>query len=385
MTTPARTVNDVLPRGLIVVLGLTGLLVTTLALQQFAAILAPVLLALVLVIGVHPLTGMLRRHGAPQWLAVTVTLIALVVVIVGLTAAFAISLAELGTILPTYQDRFAALLGNLRDWLASFGIGPDQLQAALGSISFANLAGIVTGLLGALAGAFSNLLFLVFVVLFMGLDAGQFSRRLTLAGSHRAAVVTALGGFVRGTRSYLVVSTVFGLIVAVIDAGILWILGVPGALLWGMLAFITNYIPNIGFVIGLVPPAVLALLEGGPRLMVIVLVAYVVINFVIQSVIQPKYVGDAVNISLTLTFLSLVFWTFVIGPLGAVLAIPLTLLAKALLLDIDPNTRWISDLVASGPAPELEPDVDVGEGGTTVQPEAQAVDDREHARPIAPP
>ncbi len=388
MTVQARTGNGLLPRGLIVVLAVTGLLVTTLALQQFASILAPVLLALILVIGVHPLTGMLRRHGVPRWLAVTITLMALLVVIVGLAAAFAISLAELGTILPTYQDSFVALLTNLRNWLASFGIGPDQLQAALGSISFANLAGIVTGLLAALAAAFSNLLFLLFVVLFMGLDAGPFSRRLALAGSHRAAAVTALGGFVRGTRSYLVVSTVFGLLVAVIDAGVLWILGVPGALLWGLLAFVTNYIPNIGFVIGLVPPALLALLEGGPRLMVIVIIAYVVINFVIQSVIQPKYVGDAVNISLTLTFLSLVFWTFVIGPLGAVLAIPLTLLAKALLLDIDPNTRWISDLVASGPPPtEPEPPAAVASGGTAVQPEEQTTEDREpgDVPPIAPP
>jgi hypothetical protein len=83
-----------------------------------------------------------------------------------------------------------------------------------------------------------------------------------------------------------------------------------------------------------------------------------VINFIIQSIIQPKFVSDAVNLSLTLTFLSLVFWTFVIGPLGAVLAIPLTLLAKALLLDVDPNTRWISSLLVGGPVPPEEADVD---------------------------
>src|SRR4029078_3906985 len=84
--------------------------------------------------------------------------------------------------------------------------------------------------------------------------------------------------------------------------------------------------------------------------MMSVIVAYSVINFVIQSVIQPKFVGDAVDLSLTLTFLSLLFWSFVLGPLGAVLAIPLTLLAKALLLDVDPDTRWISGLFASGAA-----------------------------------
>jgi AI-2 transport protein TqsA len=90
--------------------------------------------------------------------------------------------------------------------------------------------------------------------------------------------------------------------------------------------------------------------------MVAVIVAYSVINFIIQSIIQPKFVADAVNLSLALTFLSLVFWTFVIGPLGAVLAIPLTLLAKALLLDVDPNTRWISSLFVGGPAPPEEAD-----------------------------
>jgi predicted PurR-regulated permease PerM len=92
--------------------------------------------------------------------------------------------------------------------------------------------------------------------------------------------------------------------------------------------------------------------------MIIVIVAYSVINFIIQSIIQPKFVADAVNLSLTLTFLSLVFWAFVIGPLGAVLAIPLTLLAKALLLDVDPNTRWISGLLVGGPVPPEEADAD---------------------------
>jgi predicted PurR-regulated permease PerM len=81
--------------------------------------------------------------------------------------------------------------------------------------------------------------------------------------------------------------------------------------------------------------------------MLLVIVVYSIVNFVIQSVIQPKYVGDAVDLSLTLTFLSLVFWTWVIGPLGALLAIPLTLLAKALLLDVDPSTRWMSHLMTS--------------------------------------
>ena len=148
----------------------------------------------------------------------------------------------------------------------------------------------------------------------------------------------------------MVVSTVFGLIVAAINVAELWWLGIPLPLLWGLLSFLTNYVPNIGFVLGLLPPALLGLLEGGVRLMLLVVAAYAVANFVIQSLIQPKFVGDAVGLSITLTFLSLVFWSSVIGPLGALLAVPLSLLTKALLVDIDPAARWLAPLITGGGA-----------------------------------
>jgi AI-2 transport protein TqsA len=159
-------------------------------------------------------------------------------------------------------------------------------------------------------------------------------------------LVEALTGFAAAARQYVVVSTVFGLIVALVDVAALYWLDVPLPWLWGLLAFITNYIPNIGFVLGLIPPVLLALLQGGVRQAVLVIVAYSVINFMIQSLLQPKFVGDAVGLSITLTFLSLVFWTFVIGPLGALLAVPLSLFVKALLVDADPNSRWLDLLIA---------------------------------------
>jgi AI-2 transport protein TqsA len=373
--------RSALPRGLIVVLGTAGVLVTILCLQQFASILAPVLLALVLVIGVHPLTGILQRRGVPQWLALTITLLTVFAVVLGLAASFAVSVAQLATLLPTYQARFTTLVADVQAWLMSVSVGPEQVQVALDRISLGNLVGLLLGLLSGLAATFSDLLFLLLVVAFMGLDSVHFSRRLAQIAPQRAEIVAALGNFVRGTRSYLVVSTVFGLIVAAVDAGFLWLVGVPLPLLWGLLAFITNYIPNIGFVIGLVPPAILALLEGGPQLMIVVILVYSVVNFVIQSIIQPKYVSDAVDLSLTLTFLSLVFWSFVIGPLGAVLAIPLTLLSKALLLDVDPSTRWISSLLASGPGTTDAPP-QVGEARLdTRRPGAEDSDNDDAPRP----
>jgi predicted PurR-regulated permease PerM len=149
------------------------------------------------------------------------------------------------------------------------------------------------------------------------------------------------------------VTTIFGLIVAVLDSIALAILSIPLPITWGLLAFITNYIPNVGFIIGVVPPALLGLLTGGPQLMVVVIVVYCVLNFVIQSLIQPRFIGDAVGLSVTVTFLALVFWAWLLGPLGAILAIPLTLLAKALLVDIDPQARWADALLRASPK---EPD-----------------------------
>ena len=107
--------------------------------------------------------------------------------------------------------------------------------------------------------------------------------------------------------------------------------------MWAILAFVTNFIPNIGFVIGLIPPAVLALVVGGWPLMLAVIAIYCVVNVTLQVLVQPKFVSDAVNLSLTLSFFSVIFWTFIIGPLGAILSIPLTLLVRALVLEGRPR------------------------------------------------
>jgi predicted PurR-regulated permease PerM len=126
-----------------------------------------------------------------------------------------------------------------------------------------------------------------------------------------------------------------------------------------VLAFVTNYIPNIGFVIGLIPPALLALLDGGWSEMLLVIAAYSIINFIIQSLIQPKFVADAVGISPTLTIISLFFWAYVLGALGALLAIPLSLLMKALLVDSDRGAAWLRPLIggssARAPASDAPP------------------------------
>ena len=119
----------------------------------------------------------------------------------------------------------------------------------------------------------------------------------------------------------------------------------PLPLVWGFFSFITNFIPNIGFVIGIIPPALLALLDSGWEEMVVVLVVYSLLNVTIQTFIQPRFVGNTVGLSAELTFLSLVVWTFLLGPLGALLAVPMTLLLRAFFIDSDPRAAWAAPLI----------------------------------------
>jgi predicted PurR-regulated permease PerM len=336
----------------IVLLGCATIVVVVAGLRGVADIVGPVFLALMLTVTVSPLTGWLRGRGVPIWLATGATLITTFAILVLLGGALVVSLYRLVDLLPEYQAQFASLRDDLARQLNSVGISTQEVRDFIASADPRTVASWVESLAGGLASLLSNTVFLIAVLLFMCIDAVHFPARLRSVAGDRPQVVTALRSFSQGTRRYLLVSTVFGLIVAVVDTLMLWALGVPLPVLWGLLAFITNYIPNVGFVVGLIPPALLALLQGGVDLMVTVIVLYCVVNFIIQSVIQPKIVGDAVGLSATVSFLSLVFWAWVLGGLGALLAIPLTLLAKGLLIDVDPSTGWINSLLAGGSLPK---------------------------------
>jgi AI-2 transport protein TqsA len=341
-----------LPRGLVVLLGLAALVVVVAGLKGIAWLAGPTFLALVIVIAIAPVQAWLRRRRLPAWLS-TLTLVVLVyAVIIVLGLVLLVSLARLTTVLPQYAGRANALLGSLTATLTRFGVGPGQVREAARSLDFGKLAQVTGSVLGNVANAASGLVFLLALLGFLSLEAGGAGTRLGDIATDRPQVVVALGDFASRTRRYLVVTTVFGLVVAILDTIALALLGIPLPILWGLLSFITNYIPNIGFVLGVLPPALLGLLAGGWRLMVIVIVVYSILNFVVQSLIQPRFTGHAVGLSTTVAFVSLVFWTWVLGPIGALLSIPMALLAKALLVDIDPRARWADALLRSQPEKE---------------------------------
>lgn len=328
----------------------------------------PIALAIVIIIVCEPLRRPLDRRGWPRWASTTAVIV----------LAYLILLA-MGALLWLAGTQFVRLVGDLASdggglretadqlvaWLQSLGLDEEASDAAASVLDPSTLLSVARSVGGTVLGVATALFFVCAYIIFMTVDAARYREAPTLFGATKGAVIARIAHLNAGVRRYYVVNAVFGAIVAIIDGLALWWMGIPAPIVWAILAFVTNFIPNIGFVLGVIPPAILAFVVGGWPLLLGVVIVYTVVNVVLQVLVQPKFVSDAVDLSLTLSFFSVVFWTFIIGPLGAILSIPLTLLVRALVLEGDPGAtwmRWISGdrtALPAEPDPEPEPAVRV--------------------------
>ena len=344
-------------QGEAIVIIVAGLAVSCAGIYFARALIGPAFFALTLVITVRPLVSWASRHHVPRSMSAVGAILLIYAFVLMMFAALGIAIAQLVDTLPDYAVKFQAIWGGIQEMLARFGV--DQ-SALFGQISQAMDTGrivmVAQGLLAQITSFGSILSIMGLTVLFLMFDMSRIEVRAQALTILKPGIAGALADFAGAVRSYWLVSTVFGLIVAVFDVIALGFLGVPMAVTWGVLSFITNYIPNIGFFLGVIPPALLALVDSGPWTALWVVVAYSVLNFVIQSLIQPKFTGDAVGLNTTTTFLSLLFWSQVIGALGTILAVPLTLFVKCVLIDSDSRSRWVGIFLSAGDNPVLRPD-----------------------------
>ncbi|WP_022888971.1 AI-2E family transporter [Agromyces italicus] len=299
---------------------------------------APAAFAAVIVIIANPVRRPLERAGWPVWLASTAVIVISYLILALLAVMLVYAVGRFVAILPDVADDLNETADGLLAWLQGLGFTAPTAETATGWLDPAWLASAAAGVADWVLGLATAFFFVLAYVIFMTVDGARF--RAAAAGASARLFGDAVrdgiaGRYFSGVRRYYVVNATFGAIVAVLDGLLLWAVGVPIPIVWAILAFVTNFIPNIGFVIGLIPPAILALVVGGWPLMLAVIAIYCVINVVLQVLVQPKFVSDAVGLSLTLTFFSVAFWAFVIGPIGAILSVPLSLLVRAVLLEPD--------------------------------------------------
>ena len=327
--------------SLAVLLGLAGAVIVLAGVSHAREVIGPLALAAVIVIICAPVRRPLDRLGWPSWISTSLVVLLSWAILLVLAAMLAFATAEFTQLVIAYSADLRSTADDLFELFTSLGLSDQFTDAITSVLTPSSIVQYATSLGSSILGILTALFFIFAYAIFMAADAGRFAKATREFGPSAAPRVRRFAEFNGNVRRYYVVNAAFGLLVAVVDGFALWALGIPAPLVWAILSFVTNFVPNIGFVLGLVPPAILALVVGGWPLMLAVIAVYAVANVLLQVLIQPKFVSDAVSLSLTLSFVSVLFWTFIIGPLGAILAIPLTLLVRALVLERDPNMSWL--------------------------------------------
>lgn len=309
-------------------LGAACVVLAVSGMRAASGILNPMLMAGFLALLLQPLTARLRRWGVAGGLAVTAVVISVVLSGLLLVAFVAVSLRQVALELPGYRDQLNGVVTSLTAWLASHGI--DAFEYLQRAAQGPQIGRWLLNTSGSVAAALSNLVLTLFIFAFMLGGMWELERRASKRSRQYSPLAARFLAFSDTIRGYMGVRAVLGLIAAVLNYVLLAVLGVDYALLWAVLSFLLSFVPNIGFTLALIPPTLLALVEGGWQEALIVFVGYQLINNVLDNVIGPRFVGREMKISALLSFLSVIFWAWVLGATGAILAVPLTVLIRDL-------------------------------------------------------
>jgi predicted PurR-regulated permease PerM len=340
--------KDIQGRLVIYLVGFACVFVILFGIRASASIINPIMLAAVITITVLPLPSLLTKRGLPGWLSLILSIL-LVVVILGLVIATVFfSVSKLSTQLPVYLASGSAQatqdLSSSSDSSLIVEIG--QITTGLGTIAQ-----------GVLETTFSLLVqfgLALVIFLFMISAAMALPTPSRLGLDPNTPVIGRVTSLTGDVRKYITTLTFINLLVGIGDTIFLWIMGVPYALLWGLLAWFMGYIPSIGFWIALIPPVLLAYAIYGLQTALIVFVVYVLINGGIQNFVQPKIMGDRLRISPVIVFVSLLIWGYLLGGIGAILAVPMTMMVLIFMENFE-GTRPIAVLMRyTGPEKQEE-------------------------------
>jgi len=295
-----------------------------------APIVSLFLLAMLLTTSVAPVVQWQLRRGFRVNRAILLTVLG--VVLSGVLTGFlvAVSGARLARKLPAYESRLADVHDSLASSLSARGIDlPDP--RTIEALSPQRLVGYAASVLRALGSAFSDAILILLLVVFIMVEGAEnrvkYDKGLLAPDSWWAQFF----GTGADVRKYVSITAFTGLLGAVANLILLLVLGVDAAALWAFLSFLLNFIPNFGFILSVVPPALLALLEFGPGRAAIVVVGFILVNAVVENVLKPRFIGQELELSALQVLLSLLFWSWVLGAIGAIVAVPLTIVVKRLI------------------------------------------------------
>lgn len=358
-----------------------SLIIVVAGLREAGQLLLPFLVAVFLAVVSLPVMVWLQRR-VPTPLAVLTTVAAAAGVVSVFGVVVGQSVSEFAEVAPQYQARLQALLTSVLGWAEGLGL-PATQWTPLDYIDPGAMVDLLNGILGALAGLLSNAFLVLLVVIFMLLEAAGFRAKLRVAFGERSRGVTRFSQMTLQIQRYLAIKTAVSLSTGFLAGMWVWAWGLDFPLLWGLIAFLFNYIPNLGSIFAAIGPVLLAVVQFGPGRAVGVAVGYVVINITFGNFVEPMLLGRRLGLSTLVVVLSLVFWGWVWGPVGMLLSVPLTMMLKIALENTE-DLRWLAVILDANPAAHDVAPV-VAQAVPTVSTAADAAPPDAPRAPQAPP
>ncbi|GAB3015578.1 AI-2E family transporter [Bowmanella dokdonensis] len=326
-----------------VLLTLASLVVILAGAKAASSILVPFLLSLFIALACNPLVNWARRYHMPRWLAIVVVILLFLVFGFMLARLLGNSLTQFIENLPEYKAKLGEEMGWLVRQLAVFNINLDseRIAAYMDSDEAMNA---LTRLLTGIGSMMTSFLLVLLILFFMLVEAATFPRKLRLAMSNPEMKARQIAKFLASLKKYLVIKGAVSIVTGFLAGLLCYLLGVDHFLLWAVMAFLLNFIPNIGSIIAAGPPVLMSLVEMGGVSAAIVAAGYLAINTLMGNLLEPRLMGRGLGLSPLMVFLSLIFWGWLLGPAGMLLAVPLTMVVK-LALETSREGGWFALLL----------------------------------------
>lgn len=327
-------------------ISLASFIIIIAGMRTSQAIVIPFLLSIFIAVISAPLLFYLVNKKVPTWLALTgiILLILTVVSLMGILVGSSVN--DFSKSLPTYEAKLQAMSNTHIAWLKDKGLKIPNQEKIFEQFDPSAALQMAARTLKELSGVLGNVFLILLTVIFMLLEASGLPKKVHRAFGKNTAPLKGMEQFASSIKSYVSIKTNMSLLTAIVIYLSLLILDVDYALLWGVLAFFLNYVPNIGATVAAVPPIILASVQHDISTALMTAVAMIIINIVIGSIIEPRFMGKQLGLSTLVVFLSLVFWGWVLGPVGMILSVPLTMAVK-IGLEGNQDTRWIAIMLGS--------------------------------------
>ena len=315
------------------------------------SIIVPFLIAVFIAVICLPSLSWLKNKGVPTALALLIVIAGISVIGMLMSALIGTSLDNFSRDLPLYQSRLKEKSQLFISWFSQTGINIPE-QRILDAFNPGAAMNLAAGILSKLGSVFTNTFLILLTVIFILLEASSISAKIGAMSDSTEGSHSSFDKFINNINRYMAIKTMTSLGTGVCVAAWLAILGVNYPMLWGFLAFLLNYVPSIGSIIAAVPAILLALIQFGAAKTLFVFAGYLVVNIGIGSIIEPRVMGRGLGLSTLVVFLSLIFWGWVLGPVGMLMSVPLTMAVK-IALDSSEDTRRIGILLGSDGQAEL--------------------------------